>query len=316
MKRVFFPHTMITPVLAEALQAALGPMTLYHPLPEAVDAQTAKLAEAQQIELAFPCPEDGGRLVAAIASFRSWAAAHGGRDLAGLMGRGAEPPFFGADATSRIVAEIKSGHRAPTAETTTERLHRSRLLLMLAQELDARRSELTADWRSLEAQERRMLEELKGEDKAVTGGIGAVAPSAAPAPLHMLTARIGAWAQLALQSEDWGGTSPAALFLTDSAEVLDYVTELSAADPLLSRHPVSAASERLRAWLADPQGSPPMTATPPPATPALHLTLVRLPGMDTPGWLRRLAGLSSTDIPGPDRHATAEGVFVGSVALA
>ena len=316
MKRMFFPHTTITPALAKALQAAFGPLTLIHPLPEAVDDQTAKLDAAQQIELAFPCPEDGGRLTAAIASYRSWAAVHRGRDLAGLMGRGAEIPFFDDDATSRIAAEIKAGARVPAAATTGTGLYRARLLLMLAQELDARRNELTADLLSLEAQERRMLEELKGEDEAVLGGIGARSPAPAPPSYHMLATRIGAWAQLALQPEDWWGADPVALFLTDGAEVLDLATEPFAVDPLLERHPVSAASERLRAWLADPQGPPPMTETSPPATPALHLTLVRLPGMDPPGWLRRLAGESSTDVVGPDRDATAAGVLVGLVERA
>ncbi len=315
MKRLFFPHTMILPDLAEALHAALGPTTLFHPLPTAVEAQTDRLAAAQKIDLVFPCAEDGGALAAASASFRDWAAEHAGRDLAGRMGRGAEIPFFGEDAASRIAAEIKAGAGAEAGPTATEGLLQARLLLMLAQEHDACRSELTADLCWLEAQERRMLKELKGDDDAFPGEVGASALNAAPPTLHMLAARIGAWSQLALAAEDFWRAAPAALFLTDSTEVLDSVTEQSAAEPLLQRYPVTAAADELQTWLADPQGPPP-AAEKVPAAPALRLTLVRLTGMDTVEWLGRLAGKSWHDASGPNPTAASEGVLVGVVERA
>ena len=315
MKRLFFPHTMIAPELAEALHVALGPTTLFHPLPAVVDAQTGDLAEARKIDLVFPCAEDGGALAVAIASFRDWAAEHAGRDLAGRMGRGAEIPFFGEDAASRIAAEIKAGAGADDASAAAERLLQARLLLVLAQEHDASRSELTADLCGLEAQERRMLEELKGDDDAFAGAVGALPPTAAPPTLHMPAARIGAWAQLALAAEDFWRAASTALFLTDSAEVMDHVTDLLETEPLLRDYPVAAAAEELQTWLADLQAPLP-AAEKASAAPVFRLTLVRLPGMDTSEWLGRLAGPSSRDASGPDSKAAAEGVLVGLVERA
>ncbi len=315
MKRLFFPHTMIASDLAEALHAALGPTTLFHPLPAAVDVQSGKLAAAQKIDLVFPCAEDGGALAAVIASFRDWAAEHAGRDLAGRMGRGAEIPFFGEDATSRIAAEIKAGAGADAASTAAAGLLQARLLLMLAQEHDAHRSELTADLRWLETQERRMLEELKGDDDALMGEMGASPVTAVPPTLHMPAARIGAWAQLALAAEDFWRTAPAVLFLTDSAEVMDHVTEQFTAEPLLRRYAVAAATDELQTWLVDPKGPPPV-AEKAAVAPALRLTLVRLTGMDAPEWLGRLTGKSWRDASEPDPDAAAEGVLVGMVEQA
>ena len=314
MKQLYFPHTMIASDLAEALHAALGPITLLHPLPGAVDAQTGKLADAQKVDLVFPCSEDGDTLAAAIASFREWATAHAGRDLAGSMGRGAEVPFFGDEAASRIAHEIKGQAGVDAASAAAERLFQARLLLMLAQEHDASRSELTADLRGLEQQERRMLEELKGDDDALVGAVSASPLTAAPPTPHMLAARIGAWAQLALQAEDFWRTSPNALFLTDSAEVMDHVTEPFTAEPLLRRYSVAAGAEELQTWLADPQ--PPPAAEEAMTASALRLTLVRLPGMDTPEWLGRLAGKSIGDASGSDPRATSQGVLVGLVEWA
>ncbi|MBL0714509.1 MAG: hypothetical protein JJV98_12495 [Desulfosarcina sp.] len=315
MKTLFFPQTLIEPALAEALQAIFGPVTLLHPSPEAVAEQTAALVKAHLIELVFPCRGDGAALGAAIASFKRWASDHSGEDLAGLMRQGRKSPFFGEDATARIVAEVKAGRAAAPKATAAERLHRARLLLMMAQELDLHRRELATDFQRLEAQERRMIDVLKGEEKsdAAIRDRPRLSTPATTSPLHMLPERIWAWAQLATQAEDFWEQNPEACFLTDDADVLAHITDQEEADTLLTRHPVPHGSEALRAWIADPRGQPPMLESPPPQP--LRLTLMRLPQPSPFEWVRRLAGNTPTDPTAPDQTGKFNGVLVGHVLL-
>ncbi len=312
MKRLFFPHTAMGPGLAAALHTALGPTTLLHPLPEAVADRTAELAEARQVELLFPLRGDGDALTTAMASFRLWAAEHAGNDLPGLVGRGGPIPFFDAEATSRITAEIKSGRGAATEAARGERMRRARLLLILAEEFESRHSELADDMSAFELKERRMLEELKGEDEASAITVGPSSAGAAAPVVHMLSARVTAWAQLALAAADWWSADPSVLFLTDCREVLDHVTERTTPETVLERYPVASASAGLRAWLADPQGPPPAEETSA-ATATIGLTLVRLSGQDTFGWLRGLAGARPGATTDPDCDPSAHAVYVGLV---
>lgn len=312
MKRLYFPHTAIAPDLAAALYAALGPTTLLHPLREAVSGRTSELAEARQVELMFPARGDGEDLMTAMASFRHWAAEHAGSDLSGLVGRGEAVPFFGADAPSRIAAEIKDGLETREGAARGERLQRARLLLLLAEEFDAHHSELASDLKACADEERRMLEELKGDDDALAETVGLPATAAAAPVMHMLAPRVAAWAQLALATADAWNTDPPALLLTGCREVLDHVSDSSAAEILLDGHPVSPDSEGLRTWLGDPQGPPPGDETPPTA-PSIRLTLVRLNGPGLLGWLREMAGAGSGVAPGPDGDLSAHAVLVGMV---
>ncbi len=312
MKRLFFPHTAIAPDLAAALHAALGPTTLLHPLPEAVAERTAELAEALWVELIFPSKGDGGALMAAMAAYRRWATEHAGNDLSGLAGRGETIPFFGADAASRIAAEIRSGSGVTAAGAHEERFQRARLLLLLAEEFETHHSEIAADLSACEFKERQMLEALKGEDDAFPGGAAPLSTTAAAPGIHMLAARVAAWAQLALAAADLWAAVPPALFLTDCREVLDHVADSSAAEILLDHHPVSSASEGLRAWLTAPQGPPP-AAEKSAATPSIGLTLVRLYGRGAFGWLQGLAGAGSGDAAQSEPDPCANAVLVGMV---
>ncbi len=312
MKRLFFPHTAITPALAAALHAVLGPTTLLHPLREAVSGRTAELAEDRQIELIFPARGDGEDLMTAMASFRHWAAGHAGSDLSGLVGRGEAVPFFGADAPSQIIAEIKGGLEPRGEAASGERLQRARLLLLLAEEFDARQSELASDLMACADEERRILEELKGDDDALAETVGPPATIAAAPVMHMLAPRVAAWAQLALATADAWAADPPVLLLAVCREVLDHISDSSSAEFLLERHPVSPTSEGLRAWLADPRGLPPADETPVSA-PSIRLTLVRLNGQGLRGWLRGMAGVGSGAVPDPGDDPSAHAVLAGMV---
>jgi hypothetical protein len=277
------------------------------------------VTDTQRIELVFPCPGGGETLGAALEAFKRWASEHAGQDLAGLMRQGPAVPFFEADATSRIAAAVRSAAAAPAETTAGERLHRARLLLLMAQDLDRSRRELEAELQRLEAQERRMLEMLKGENEvdAARGEIRPSSVAAARPPLHMLTARLGAWAQLALQAQGFWHQNPETLFLTASMDALSQVTEQTEAEPLMNRHSVTPGSEALRAWLADPQGQPPMTASPSATstTAPVGLTLFRLPGFEPREWLRRLAGETLAAPCEPGQDSASKGVLVGHVTL-
>lgn len=237
MKYVLFPHTAIEPNLATALQACFGPVTLFHPLAEVADPIMAGLRAAQQIELVFPCPNDAERLLAALEGLRRWASEHAGQDLAGLMRHSAEIPFFDKDAPARIAAQIKSADAATTETMTTGRLHRARLLLLMAQEFDSSRRELEGDFRRVEAQEQRMLAMLKGEiedrDAALVGSGSSIADTGR-APLHLWTVQIAAWARLALQAETFWRAHSKFIFLTESMDVLDHIKDQVVVEPLLN----------------------------------------------------------------------------------
>lgn len=318
MKSLFFPHTLIEPALAAALQAGLGPVTLFHPLAEAAGDQLETLTQTQQIELVFPYPDDAEMLLAALEGFKRWASEHAGQDLVGLTRQGPEIPFFDTDAAARIAAEIKSNGVATAEATGGERLHRARLLLLMAQELDCSRHELEADFQRLEAQERRMLEMLKGENEvdATLGEINPPSVDAAASPLHMPIARIAAWAQLALQAKAFWKENAEIIFLTESMDVLAHTREQAEAEPLLNRHIVVPESDALRAWLANPHGQPPMTEAPSAnsATTPVVLTVFRLPGLEPREWLRRLAGERAAPCE-RSRRSPSSGVLVGHVVL-
>jgi hypothetical protein len=318
MKRVLFPHTSIAPAMAAALHAGLGPVTLFHPLAEAAG-QLAALMQTQQIELVYPCPDDADMLLAAYEGFKRWASEHAGQDLAGLMRQGPAIPFFETDATARIAAEIRSAGVAPAEATAKDHLYRARLLLLMAQELDASRQELEADFQRLAAQESRMLAMLKGEtavvDDAALGEAGASMAPAGRIPLHMPTERIAAWAQLALQAKAFWRADSEIIFLTESMDVLAHIREQVEAESLLNEHIVAPGSDELCAWLVDPHDPPPMTAasTVDSTTVSIGLTVCRLPGLETREWLRQLAG-DVAAAPGElSPRSPTKGILVGHV---
>lgn len=313
MKPVLFPQTLIAPELAQAMQARFGPVTIFHPLDGVVDDPMATLAQTQQIELICPCPDDSAPLGAAIEAFKRWAAEHAGQDLVGLMRQNPTIPFFDPETAARIAAEVKSGAGGATTAAASERLYRARLLLLMAEEFDCRQRELATDFMRLEVQERRMIEMLKGETSGdADAGQTRLSPPSTDAPLHMLAARLGAWAQLALQTQGFWQANPHVLFLTANLDVLDHIADQHAdAEPLLNCHRVKSASDALCAWLSDPQGQPPAaesSATTSMSAP-INLTLLRLPGWAPSEWIRRLAGE-------PISASASAGVLVGHIALA
>ena len=325
MKTIYFPQTLIEPALAEVLPAGFGPLTLVHPSRGALDEQTAALAEANRCQLVFPCREDATAPGATIEALRRWAAERVGQDLAGLLRRAPDIPFFDADASARIAAEIKSGRTAAPTDTSALRLQRARLLLVMAQELDRSHHELATDFQRLEAQERLMMASLKGESEATDTGEHATGlrPETSP-PMHMLAERLEAWAQLMLTAEDVWASDPVVWFLTDNRGVLEHIKDLAEANILLDRRLLSDVFGGLSAWLSDPQGPPP-TLEHPGASPGespgrstprdLHLTLIDLPGLSRGRWLRRLAGAAPVNDADTDRTEPALGVRIAYAAF-
>ncbi len=325
MKTIYFPQTLIEPALAEVLPAGFGALTLLHPSREALDEQTAALAETNRCELVFPCREDAAAPGETIEALRRWAAEHTGQDLAGLLRRAPDIPFFDADASARIAAEIKSGRTAAPTDTSALRLRRARLLLVMAQEFDRNHHELASDFQRLEAQERRMMASLKGESEALdTAEQGSGQHAETTAPLYMLAERLEAWAHLALAAEDVWAHDPVVWFLTDNRGVLEHIKDLAAANILLDRRLLSDVFGGLSAWLSDPQGPPPTLEhpgasageSPGRSTPRdLHLTLIDLPGLSRGRWLRRLAGAAPVNDADTDRTAPALGVRIAYAAF-
>lgn len=318
MKTILFPQTLIEPALVEVLPAGFGPLTLLHPSREALDEETAALAEANRCELVFPCREDAAAPGETIEALRRWAAEHDAQDLAGLLRRAPDIPFFDADASARIAAEVKSGRSASLVAASAQRLQRARLLLVMAQELDRSQQELATDFQRLEAKERRMMALLKGESEAPGAGEqGAGMPPEATPPLYMLAERLEAWAQLALAAEDVWAQDPVVWFLTDNRGVLAHITDQVEAEILLDSRLSRGAFEDLKAWLSDPRGQPPTLESPEPSTSlAVQLTLIGLPRLSRDRWLRWLAGDAALNALSADRPAPASSVRIACAALA
>ncbi len=317
MKTIYFPQTLIEPALAEVLTAGFGPLTLVHPSREALDEQTAALAEANRCELVFPCREDTAAPGETIEALRRWAAERAGQDLAGLLRYAPDIPFFDADASARLAAEIKSDRSTSTAVTSAQRLQRARLLLVMAQELDRSQYELTTDFQRLEAQERRMMASLRGKSEAPGAGEqeSGLRPETTPPP-YMLAERLEAWALLALAAKDVWTHDPVVWFLTDNRGVLEHVTDQAEAEILLDRRLSHGALEGLRVWLSNPQAPPPAVETPGPSTSRdLQLTLIGLPRLSQNRWLRWLAGDASLNASTGDRPITASDVRIAYAAL-
>ena len=318
MKTIYFPQTLIEPALAEVLPAGFGALTLLHPSREALDEQTAALAETNRCELVFPCREDAAAPGETIEALRRWAAEHTGQDLAGLLRRAPDIPFFDADASARIAAEVKSaGAASSLTASSAQRLERARLLLVMAQEFDRNHHELASDFQRLEAQERRMMASLKGESEALdTAEQGSGQHAETTAPLYMLAERLEAWAHLALAAEDVWAHDPVVWFLTDNRGVLEQVADQAEAEIFLDSRLSRSAFEDLRAWLSDPQGPPPTVEPPGPFTsPALQLTLIGLPRLSRDRWLLRLAGAAPVNDADTDRPAPVLGVRIAYAAF-
>ena len=317
MKTIYFPQTLIEPALAEVLPAGFGPLNLLHPSQEALDEQTAALAETNRCELVFPCREDAAAPGETIEALRRWAAERAGQDLTGLLRHTPDIPFFDADASARIAAEIKTGRSASPAATSARRLQRARLLLIMAQEHDRSQYELMTDFQRLEAQERRMMASLRGESEAPGAGEpGSGLRPETTTPIYMLAERLEAWAQLALAAEDVWAQDPVVWFLTDNRGVLEHVTDQVEAEILLESRLSRGALEGLRVWLSDPQGPPPAVEAPGASTSrVLQLTLIGLPRFSRNRWLRWLAGDTSLNASTADRPVPASDVRIAYAAL-
>jgi hypothetical protein len=321
MKTIYFPQTLIAPALAEVLPAGFGPLTLLQPSREGLDEPTAALAETNRCELVFPCREDAAAPGETIEALRRWAAEHAGQDLAGLLRRAPAQPFFDADASARIAAEVKSGGAASPATSPAQRLERARLLLVMAQEFDRSHHELASDLQRLEAQERRMMALLKGESDAPGVDEHRVGMPPETAPLsYMLAERLEAWAQLALAAEDVWAQDPVVWFLTNNREVLAHIMDQVEAEILLDSRLSGGALASLAAWLSAPQGLPPSVELPeespgPSTSLDLQLTLIGLPRLSRDRWLQWLAGNAPLNASAADRPASASSVWVAHAAL-
>lgn len=303
MKTLFFPNTTIDPRQAEQMAAIWGALTLLQPSPETSLPAMALLQEAGIIEMAFPASDVQASLTDVIKNLKQWAAQHTAGDLALMMEQRQAIPFFSAQSSAQLVAEIRQGGKMPAEDPVADahkKIFQAQLLLAMAQEYDLQQAALARDIETLSAREAEMMALLKGEGVADTTPVSSSWTPAIEGSAAMITLRLKAWAcaMAAVEGmEALSGKADDVLFLTDSRGVLAQIQEIfPEAETCLQGHRLATgripppAMERLPTWLANPLASVTGDASSPNRGQSPRIDLVEIPHMSVAAFLRHLSG--------------------------
>ena len=231
MRTVYFPNTYIDPAKAEWMASIWGAITLLQSSPETCLPDTHELHSSGVVEPIFPSTAIGKSLVEVLDDFKEWASQHAGGDLAAMMEQGQAAPFLYPQATSQIAADIRKGETTPANDPEQERLSRlvqACLFLTMAQEFDVQQMQLARQIEALNAREKEMLADLKGEEEAPEASLSFDDHAATGDGGGMVRLRVRAWSRVmadALKDPSTIDETADILYLTDSMEALSLIVE-------------------------------------------------------------------------------------------
>lgn len=239
MTSIYFPSTLLATGTAEALAAALGPLTLCAPFSRPGGAPLADLAARGLVRWCAPDQEDDAAVRESVAECLAWGRQHRGGEAAFLKALQGRVPFAMEETPREIAGEIRGGGAAPR-DRGRERLRRARVFLALAETLDLQERETAETLEVLAHREQAMFQALTGG-----GDIPPPTPTAGPPPAatFMPAERLQAWGVLA-----------GALFTDLRAAAISLVTvDGQAFDLARERLGLGAAPSRRLPW-APPAG--------------------------------------------------------------
>ncbi len=226
MTPIYFPHTYLSRPVMEAVQACFSPVVLYQPTAMDIPPPLRDWEKTGQVELRVPVPAEEEKLASLLTDFRNWAALHRdkrGIDLAYFRTRKDRWPFFDETSGAWILADIKGKGRTETQPYET-RLLTARLLLRIAQEMDAQNDSLLTDLRRADEMERTLFRHMRGDEAIPRQEIGALRAEPGTGADYMINERIGAWALLAAEDAVQKGPDASGIFITASRSVAEHLT--------------------------------------------------------------------------------------------
>jgi hypothetical protein len=161
MKPIYFPFTYICEPLARRLCRLFGQMTVYLPLSDNIHINISQLQADDCIELRFPFPDDGDKLMGFSRELKAWGEQHYG-DGASLKNAFNEG-FYNQTFTAQIRADILKLEKP--VEATSDPVFNARLFLLMAQELDAQQDDLDRKLSLSADAEQELFARMKGQEK-------------------------------------------------------------------------------------------------------------------------------------------------------
>lgn len=213
----YFPLTFVSDRIAAALAACFPVTAVYRPTldptgrPEAL----APYVSAGRMELRVPVAEAGDELRARFAAYREWAERHPGLDMSYFKHFGDAVPFFDETSRASIQAEIRRGRSAQPP--TPDPLFDARLFLLIAEDHDRHRFEVSRELHSVDRLNRSLFAHLRGDEADAPPP---EADTVEDPGIHLTNRRIAAWATLRAADP-----APPELLVTDSRAALDSLLE-------------------------------------------------------------------------------------------
>jgi len=290
---VYFPMTYLPAAGLKRLSACFGKTRVYRPADSPLPEEMQAAVQQGCLEIETPPLTEPDQLASLLEAYYAWAAENKGVDLAAVKGRETGVPFFGDTTVSGIRQNIREMDEQGAPAATADLLLEARLFLSMAQELDRQDHALEKSLDAVRAKEGSMLVELLGDAErhraveATMQDMRVADPGA-----YMTGSRLKAWWQLTRAGNGSGN-----LLVTDSRAVRDYLVErcpdLQEIGPELVL-PLRQSGEaspsvwqaQLLDYLADLMSTQAEVSPPSdlpavePETPAVHLSIYRLAGID------------------------------------
>lgn len=212
MKPAYMPFTYASAAMIQCIRQSVGPFMVLAPVSGHAPGPVRQAAEEGRIDLRAPVSCDDEQIIASVAKFKTWGAAHEGHmDAFKTMAEHYDSEAFTAELRSDI---FRGEPRVDAADP----MFNARLFLALAQEYDMQQADLQTELQAAEASRRQMLAALQGDAEAREDFS---ASGMQTDPGHYLTERrISSWLRLLTAEGD-----PSRIWLTSSSAVFDHLLE-------------------------------------------------------------------------------------------
>ena len=253
VKPVYFPHTYLSPSVADALGALFPSVAVYQPVAGRLPDEMRPLAEKGFLEVVAPPPGDEASFDRLMRDFQQWGRLHqGGAGLKTLIlhGRHLSEAISADGSPPEIVSEIKRRIAPEPGSRGSEAALMARAFLHLAQAADWQDFQIASDLARYEEARGRLLDALKGGVDPAGPEFGLWGRSGRDDNREdRLELRMVAWAQL-FSSHPY----PSPVFVTHSQAVIRHLAENVPGRLRLSLAGLSCVVQRLAHEKRPPAG--------------------------------------------------------------
>jgi hypothetical protein len=229
MTPIYFPHTYIPEAVANAVHTYFSSFMVCTPSQGLVPQAMREWQQDGLIEILEPSNGDEERLLLLLKDFHNWATLHGDGHHSGFdyfRSHKGVVPFFDDTSVTKILADIK--RETPNDLASSEaRYYGARVFLSIAQEMDAEADSLAIDMQRHHELEKRLFNELAGDDKPVSAQLKPMVSEASAHMDYMMAERLMAWWLLVSGiTKQTGGYLPA-VFVTANRPAIDNLVDLT-----------------------------------------------------------------------------------------